>query len=302
MNSARSSFGAQGKKNTPWRAYGFTSHTFTNAGVSGTVGPTLAQIQSAYSSALWASNTTYLNMSSQGYQDWKVPAKGYYTITAAGAKGGDQSYSGGNGAIMSGKFYLNGNDTIRILVGQRGLNGTGSNSDGAGGGGGGTFVYNVTSATWLLAAGGGGGGANSGAGQPGVTSVLGTSGPGAAPTIAGNAGDNGAQSGCCGCSGGAGYIQNSGAYGGWSTGATSYNNGGSGASKISGTGGNGGFGGGGSGAYGGGGGGGWSGGGAACGSPSYQGGGGGGSYNSGSSQVNTAGGNSGNGYVTIIRV
>jgi len=42
--------------------YPFSTHTFTTASVTGRNGPTLAQVQSAYSSQPWASNTAYLGM------------------------------------------------------------------------------------------------------------------------------------------------------------------------------------------------------------------------------------------------
>jgi hypothetical protein len=58
--------------------YSFTSFTFTNAGVNGMYGPTLAQIQAAYSGTAWTQNTNNLNMTTQGIQRWTVPATGNY--------------------------------------------------------------------------------------------------------------------------------------------------------------------------------------------------------------------------------
>ena len=51
--------------------YSFSSHTFTNCGASGRNGPTLSQCRSQYASTGW--QNTYLNMSTQGYQEWTVP-------------------------------------------------------------------------------------------------------------------------------------------------------------------------------------------------------------------------------------
>lgn len=158
MNSARSSFGAQGRKNTPWRAFVFSSYTFTNAGISGINGPTLAQCRTAYAATSWAN--TYLNMTTQGIQRWTVPSSGWYNITAAGAKGGDySSYIGGSGRVISGKVYLFGNETINIVVGQMGSSSYGSGA----GGGGASFVYRgsdtSTSESNLLFAAAGGSGA-----------------------------------------------------------------------------------------------------------------------------------------------
>lgn len=142
--------------------YNFTSHTFTNAGATGRNGPVISQCRSAYSTATWAQDTTnnYLNMSTQGYQLWKVPATGQYRIRAAGGGGGnDQNgLQGYDGAVMEGTVTLTQGDIIVIVVGQRGLDSPGPVSfSRAGGGGGGSFVYKQSSNTLLLASGGGGG-------------------------------------------------------------------------------------------------------------------------------------------------
>lgn len=70
--------------------YRFTGHTFTPAGATGRFGPTLAQIQNAYSPS-WAKDARYLSMPTPGYQHWVVPATGKYRITANGAAGGEHS-------------------------------------------------------------------------------------------------------------------------------------------------------------------------------------------------------------------
>lgn len=140
--------------------YSFTTHTFTNAGVTGYDGPTLAQVQSAYSSQSWAQNTSYLNVVDQGIQQWKVPKTGTYRITAAGAQGGYHSglsIRGGYGAILRLDVQLTQGTVLNIVVGQSGV--TLANSAEGTGGGGGTFVYEGTigGSKLILAAGGGGG-------------------------------------------------------------------------------------------------------------------------------------------------
>jgi len=180
--------------------YAFNNWTFTAAGASGRNGPSLSQVQSAYSSASWASNTSYLTVIS-GIQKWTVPKSGVYRIQAAGAPGGRGSDFAsnqgipGSGAILSASFYLNKNDIVYILVGQKGGdtttsgNGTnGFNSDTDGGGGGGTFValkvpssqYYLTPdssyVTPLIVAGGGNGGASDGNGLTATYTSISTAG------------------------------------------------------------------------------------------------------------------------------
>lgn len=134
--------------------YSFASHTFTNATATGSFGPTLTQVRSAYSSTTWAA--TFLNMTTQGYQLWTVPASGTYTITCAGAGGGGATASFGCGRIVRTTVSLDRGAVIQIVVGQLGIAaGTGSS-----GGGGGSFVASGTTpatGVCLVAAGGGGG-------------------------------------------------------------------------------------------------------------------------------------------------
>jgi len=136
LSSVRKQFGPQGRKNTPWRAYAFSSHTFTNAGVTGATGPNLSQLQSAYSSQTWAQNTSYFSVPRQGIQQWTIPTAGYYRFTVAGAKGGSANINDQNGgAIVRGDVFLPVNTVLHMLVGQMGQD-AGCSS----GGGGGTFV------------------------------------------------------------------------------------------------------------------------------------------------------------------
>jgi hypothetical protein len=146
------------------------SFTFTNAGVSGQNGPSLAQIQSAYSGTGWTQSTSNLNMSTNGYQLWTVPVTGNYTFTAAGAQGGGYNgYNGGPGRINTVTCNLTAGQQLNILVGQAGTTGTSvTNSGGHNcGGGGGTFVALATVNTPIVVS-GGGGGAGYGAGYAAI--------------------------------------------------------------------------------------------------------------------------------------
>jgi hypothetical protein len=127
---------------------------FTTCGATGETGPTLAQMNAAYAgtplSGLVTSNT-------QGIQEWTVPSTGTYTITAAGAKGGDANNAiGGSGRSITITTSLTQGHVIKILVGQQGGN-LNFATGWAGGGGGGTFLFNQTTNQLILAAGGGGG-------------------------------------------------------------------------------------------------------------------------------------------------
>ena len=138
--------------------YVFSSHTFTNATATGTTGPTLAQCRTAYSAASWTQNNSFFNMTTQGIQEWTVPANGNYRIEAYGAEGGSDSSQGpgGRGARMRGDFQLSSGTGLKIVVGQQGINHSGD----GGGGGGGRFVYTGDiGGNGLLSAAGGGGGA-----------------------------------------------------------------------------------------------------------------------------------------------
>ena len=81
-----------------------------------------------------------------------MPFSAFYTLTIAGASGGNALTHGGHGAVLSGILLLTKGTQLRILIGQRGVKGTS-----AAGGGGGTFVAD-TNHKLLAAAGGGGGG------------------------------------------------------------------------------------------------------------------------------------------------
>jgi hypothetical protein len=307
--------------------YSFTSHTFTNASATGATGPTLAQVQSAYSGQTWAQSTTNLNVSG-GIQLWTVPSTKTYTITARGARGGKMgSYSlgGGFGAIISASFSLTQGEKLYLVVGQMGNDGgTGS------GGGGGSWVVRENGTLLLVAGGGGGAGHDLGWGAGGsiTTSANNSSGGHGCNTTSttGNGGGAGLTgpdnvynySGAGG--GGAGWLSNGSAAGNGS-GGIRYSSGAQGGAQSV-AGGFGGGGGAGGGGYAGGGGGGYTGGGGgndfiwgntsattgpvAGSTNSWGGGGGGGSFYSGSLVSRTTGANGDtdnttdqHGYITI---
>ena len=313
--------------------YPFVSFTFTNAGIDSTIGPTLAQIQSAYSATAWAQNTAYLNIGAfQGYQKWTVPTTGNYTIEIGGASGGGGSgVSLGivYGSLIIGTFSLVQGQFLEIVVGARGGANGGAHGN-ENGGGGGTFVKNITTGALLSVAGGGGG-------APSTT--YGTSCTRNPSIGAGQSGLAGGVPSACAATGGYSLTAPSNSYGGNTVG--SYNGGaGGGYSSDGGNGGThcamayggkgytngliggtgnscyttdnyGGFGGGGGGELGGpGGAGGYTGGSCIGAWASYSDyGGGGGSYNVGSTQTNTAGGNTGSlggaagkGYCKITKI
>jgi hypothetical protein len=288
------------------------SFTFTNAGATGHLGPTQAQINTAYTVTNLAGQVTSVN----GIQHWVVPVSGLYRISARGAQGGGTS--GGLGALIEGDFQLTQNEVIRILVGQQGP--TKLNEPNAVGGGGGTFVVRspgTTISNILVIAGGGGGCANSqyttrharadtignngviDAGVANPDGLGGTSGQGGNKSVSGCSLDRGA--------GGGGFLTNGGSIcqtAGRADGGFAFINGGNGGTNND-VGTTGAFGGGGAvwstGFRGSGGGGGYSGGGGGqinTVSPNHSGG-GGGSKNNGTNQNNVAGFNTGNGLVVI---
>ncbi len=293
--------------------------SFSTGGATGRLGPTQGQLDVAYAGTNLAGDVT----SSGGIQAWTVPYTGTYTITAAGAKGGDGGANNpGKGAVLSGDFDLEAGTTLYVIVGQMGLlsKQTCCWTYGASGGGGASWVYtDPLAAVPLMAAAGGGGhaeNATAGHGSGATTPTMGSGGSGAS----GAGGSNGSG----GAHGPTPYDYTPGAGGaGWAsngqTAPTIRNPGGIGgeAPRNGGEGGygvhdsygpehaSGGFGGGGAGSDNtgaGGGGGGYNGGG---GGRNYNGGGnwgaagGGGSYNGGTNPTAQTGQNDGPGSVTI---
>jgi hypothetical protein len=148
--------------------YNFTTFTFKPIVARGyNLGPTLAQMQTAYAGQLFLSGF-FTQGAFQGYQRWTVPANGLYEFDMGGAKGGAGNQDGGNsysmpvayGARQTIQLTLLAGHQLDIVVGSGG--GTNGGAHGSeNGGGGGTFVKNITTDD-LLAATGGAGGAPSG--------------------------------------------------------------------------------------------------------------------------------------------
>ncbi|WP_051568544.1 T9SS type A sorting domain-containing protein [Crocinitomix catalasitica] len=301
--------------------YPFSEHTFTNAGAEGKDGPTLVECQAAYAPEAWVLDPAFFNMTSQGIQEWTVPATGDYRIEAAGAQGGYLSYTfspeeGGLGAVLQGEFELVEGQVLHIVVGQIGVQSIPGNGNAGPGGGGGTFIWDPTALDMpLMAAGGGGAGANPGGYEPRHATTDrngnntermvngGLDGNGGRPNNVASSWWSGAGAGWLtdgtGGNNAVAYDYNDGLQGG--EGGRSPLNGGVGGIRWnSGTdsGGDGGFGGGGGGGSSytkGGGGGGFSGGGGGHGGDR---GAGGGSYNGGTDQINVVE-NEGNGWIRI---
>ena len=144
--------------------YEFTSHTFTNAGVTGPYGPTLTDMRNAYAPS-WTDVPDFFKLGSyQGYQLWTVPHTGTYRIEVAGARGGhgtsNPTYSlGGKGGYTVGTTSLSRGTKLTFIVGQSG--GDNSSSSQAGGGGGASWVLSEDlTVIYAVAGGGGGSGSN----------------------------------------------------------------------------------------------------------------------------------------------
>jgi hypothetical protein len=141
--------------------YAFSSWIFTNSGVTGRNGPTIAQVRSAYSSQSWAQNNTYLSMTTQGVQTWTVPQSGTYQMTVAGAVGGGRSSTTagrGGAGILRITANLTKGDSLNLVVGQQGTPGTSGHGGGAGGG---SYVYSgAIGGNGLIVAAAGGAGAD----------------------------------------------------------------------------------------------------------------------------------------------
>lgn len=268
-------------------------YTFTTAGATGNTGPTQGMVNTAYTSTTLDGEVTVIG----GIQYWVVPTSGYYQIEATGGQG--YGPFGGRGAYISGEFFLNGGDTLKILVGQMAghyLNYPATTYNHQFGGGGGSFIA-LSNNTPLIVAGGGGG--NHGNAYvttcDGQISNNGAAGSNGATIGAGGTGGNGGQA-ASSADGGGGFYGN----GFGLSGGISFVNGGLGGIDE----GTGGFGGGGGCSswnnYRGGGGGGYSGGGGGNnGGTCCPAGGGGGSYNGGNNQNNIAGAQIGDGIVII---
>ena len=326
------SSGGGGAPPAPSALYSFTTFTFTPNGAIGHNGPTSL----TYNTTTYPWVTQYITLSN-GIQQWTVPKTANYNLIAAGAGGGNYGsggYAGSSGIIVANTVSLTKNDTIYILVGQKGVNGGsgGGTTSMSGGGGGGTFIVKYlggatnssSSYQILLIAGGGGGGGAGVAGTNAIATTTANGCNGVAAASGGNGGGgltndrneyypgaggfltNGVQSSPVGgqpnqeAGGYSGLSFLNGGIGGagnvWSTGSPFYSFGGFGGGAAGGI----------TGAWGAGGGGGYSGGGSCgfghiFGEGNGIGGGGGGSYdiNGSSNNATGTGFNSGDGYATI---
>ena len=271
--------------------------TFTNAGATGRLGPTQAQINTSYAGTSLEGAVT-INATHQGIQEWTVPAGGTYRIEVFGARGGGTNgspNSGGLGAIMRGSFSLSESDQLKILVGQMGSQ---YSYDGSGGGG--TFVTTLSNSPLIIA--GGGGGTTQSGSVPGRDALT-TNNGGHSTQSTSNGGTNGSGGTASSNAGSGAGLLTDGAGGSrdYHKGV-SFINGGMGGQGQFYLGFDGGFGGGATthgGGWGGAGGGGYSGGGARG---TADGGGGGGSFNTGTNPDNEAGSNSGHGKVIITYI
>jgi hypothetical protein len=162
------------------------THTFTTAGSTGRVGPTITSVRSAYTGATTWSGTYLQQGNFQGYQDWTVPVSGIYEFTVNGASGFNGSGAGGVGlgATVKGRVALTKGEIITIAVGQVG---EAPSANGLyGGSGGGTFVVRKAGPDPLFVAGGGSAESNATIGRNGVLTNLGGAGSGGiAGTLAG---------------------------------------------------------------------------------------------------------------------
>ena len=156
--------------------YDFTTFTFTNVNVTGSNPPLLTQFLASYTgSNSWTANSLYFTTQSgyQGYQVWTVPQTATYEIEVAGASSGRNAQTSNkfsSGSKMRGRFTLQQNQKILIVVGQQSGDTVLVSTYSGTGGGGGTFVVpsgsNSSSLIPLVVAGGGGGNAYWSTGTP----------------------------------------------------------------------------------------------------------------------------------------
>ena len=180
------------------------AHTFTSGGVTGRVGPTIAQLRTAYASAGTWINTYLQQGDSQGYQDWTVPVSGIYEFTVSGAAGykGNGSGTAGSGATVKGRVTLTKGEIITVACGQKGTLGTDGNWPGSGGA---SWVVRKTGLQPLFVAGGGSANAFNTNGQNGVTTTTGGSSSLSAALTGGTNGNGGSSTGGRSAAGGGFY-------------------------------------------------------------------------------------------------
>jgi hypothetical protein len=138
--------------------YSFSFTVFAPGGATGPNGPNITQARSVKGGSEWAS--LYLNMTTNGIQEWTVPQTATYRFLVAGAQGGNGATisTPGNGAVLQGDVSLTMGQVLNIVVGQLGTS-AGSGTSRGGGGGGASFVYSgeIGGNGLMFAAAGGGG-------------------------------------------------------------------------------------------------------------------------------------------------
>lgn len=183
------------------------TYTFTNAGATGRLGPSQAQVNAAYLST----NLSGSVVSTAGVQTWTVPSGiTQIRIEVYGAQGGNSNALGGLGARMRGDFTVTPGQVLKIVVGQMGA----SYINGAAGGGGGSYVATNANVP-LIVAGGGSGASISTAGLSASTGSLGN--PGQSCSNAGVTGFGGGSASSCnsGNGGAGGFYGNGISTGSW---------------------------------------------------------------------------------------
>ena len=110
--------------------------------LSGANGPTQAQVDQMYE---YTSLENQVTINTQGVQEWSVPVKGTYKISAIGT------------GTLSGDFELKKGTIIKVVVGQKGKENHNRYNQKISGGCGGTFVYIDGQPEPLVVAGGAGG-------------------------------------------------------------------------------------------------------------------------------------------------
>jgi hypothetical protein len=147
--------------------YAFTTFTFTTAGIYGRTGPSLFQLQSAYSATSWTQNTAYFSSELSGVQTWTVPQTGNYQFIVAGSSSQTQTAGGlagqtsGAGQVITATIALTKGQKLNLIVGQMGRLATGNYESGGGGASvvmasGIAFASLTTSNLYIISGGGGG--------------------------------------------------------------------------------------------------------------------------------------------------
>lgn len=176
-------------------SYPFSSFTFTPAGATGRIGPSISQCLTAYNTAAnpWLNDVSKFNVSS-GIQLWTCPQSGMYRLLISGASSSyNAGWIGSSGAVFQLDVNLTAGQVYKILVGQMGGRYTTQSS----GGGGGTF-FTTSSNSPIAIAGGGGGTQTSSTAQDWVSAgtdptstTNGQAGTGTTPGAGGTSGNGG---------------------------------------------------------------------------------------------------------------